>query len=146
MAVDTETAMSALFALLANVSGVTLKTTSRRLQFVEDMQPEALPAVFQNQVARNDLFAQTTVYGADFDVEWYVYCFQANMDLPTTPILNPLVDAVLAVLPPDGARVPLGDSGSTMTVSRAGPTHFFEGLLGERAVARIPLRIKVPKT
>jgi hypothetical protein len=143
VAVDTEAAMAALFALLDPLTQ--FKTTSRRLQFVEDMAPEALPAVFQNQVARTDQFVMTQLFASDIDVEWYVYCFQAKTDAASTPILNPLVDAIIEALPPDGGRLVLA-SGAQVTVSRAGPTHYFEGLLGERAVARIPLRLRVPLT
>ena len=140
MAVDTEAAMAALFALLDPLTQ--FKTTSRRLLFVEDMAPEALPAVFQNQVARADQFVLNQLVASDIDLEWYVYCYQGNDDAPSTPILNPLVDAVVNVLPPDSGVLRVGDVNTT--VSRSGPTHYFEGLLGSRAVARIPIRIKVP--
>lgn len=143
MAVDTEAAMAALFALTNPLTQ--FKTRSRRLQFVEDMAPETLPAVFQNQVSRTDNFALNTIYAADIDVEWYVYAYQANDLEPSTPILNPLVDAALNALPPDWTKITLA-GGATATVFRAGPAHFFEGLLGQRAVARIPIRMKVPKT
>lgn len=139
MAVDTETALAALFALTAPLSQ--FKTKSRRLQFVEEMGAEVLPAVFQNQIARADSFTQNKLVYSDVDVEWYVYCFQGNSTAATTPILNPLVDALLEALPPDGGMLQVGGRG--MPVYRAGPTHYFEGLLGERAVARIGLRIKV---
>lgn len=143
MAIDTEAALAALFALTDPLAS-SFKTRSRRLQFVEDMGAESLPAVFQNQVARTDEFTFNAITAAVIDVEWYVYCFQGNSEAPSTPILNPLVDALLNQLPPVGPLLRVG--GVAMTVSRAGPTHYFEGLLGERAVARIPLRVKVTPT
>lgn len=142
MAVDTEAAMAALFALTDPLTQ--FKTKSRRLQFVEDMQPEALPAVFQNQIQRADEFTLNQMTASVVDLEWYVYAFQADELAPSTPILNPLVDAVLNQLPPVGPLLRIG--GVAMTVSRSGPTHYFEGLLGQRAVARIPLRVRVTST
>lgn len=144
MAVDTEAAMVALFALLDGIS-VTLKTKSRRLLFVEDMPANDLPAVFQNQIARADNLGLNELYAADFDVEWYVYAMQPNQDKPSTPILNPVVDAAINCLPPNGGKITLSN-GSTVAVFRSGPTHYFEGLLGQKAVARIPIRLRVPKS
>ena len=151
--IDTEAALAALFDLTAPlgmptgsppVGNGTFKTRSRRLLFVEDIGAEKLPAVFQNQIARNDEFAFNQLTAAIVDVEWYVYCFQGNQDAPSTPILNPLVDTLLNQLPPVGPLLRVG--GVVMPVSRAGPMHYFEGLLGERAVARIPLRLRVLPT
>lgn len=132
------------------------KVSSRRLQFVEEMPAENLPAIFQNQ--RGESPKQTTVAGIaawDFDVDLYVYALQPDTNAAATTILNPLLDAITDVFEDDnqyGAqlRVPYTDDTGPQElvcdISINGSIHIWEGILGDRAVAVIPVRVLVPAT
>lgn len=148
---------SALFALLAPITGpaLPLKTTSRRLQFVEECDIGLMPGVWQNQY--QEVPAAYGTLGVAcwyFDVDWYLYCGNNDETVPTTPIINPALDAVMSVLPKEDSTgavngilrvtVPGYTSPLVCTVSLREPVRTWEGLLNNKSVTEIPLRILVP--
>lgn len=126
-----------------------LAEASRRLMFVEELAPELFPAVYQNQMTERVIH-----YGTggplvwEFCLEWYVYVRQPDTTQPSSPLLNAVLDKALATLgnaadptQPGTFETP---SGVICGCSVNGEIPMWEGILGDRAVARVPLRILVP--
>lgn len=149
-----EEVYAALFALLDPlVVDGTLNTTSRRLQFAEDVDPGLLPGVWQNQFMETPAkFANSGAVCWYFDVDWYIYFLHNDETTPSTPSINAVVDKVMGVLPRDESgtitvlRVTLPDDPQPMVVglSIREPVRTWEGLLNNKAVVEIPLRLLVP--
>lgn len=116
-------------------------TVSRRLAFVEELDPAMFPCIYQNQVLESPGLTVMDGYVAMwfFDVDWYIYALQSDTDAPATTVLNPIVDAVLTVT---ASGVELGGVMCSFAVNGAMRT--YEGILGDRAVAVLPIRITVP--
>ena len=141
---DTEACYAATFALLNTLSSVgNFKTITRRLKHVEDVAPEMMPYVAQLQINRGPF--KEVMNGIAVWVlraHWYIYVSAPDMDSPTTPILNPRVDEVLALLPQDeDAAAKVTVNGISVILSLDGAAEFYEGLLGTKSVARIPVKI-----
>lgn len=137
-----------LFARVTALVGHGLVTTSRRLEFVEEVAVERLPGVWQLQV--DETLAGSTLGGMaiiNADVDWYVYASAPDESQPSTPILNPAVDLVMGLIPHAGDadntlfRDP---DGNVIQLTLRGPVKYYEGLLGNKAVCCIPLRMMVP--
>lgn len=146
---SSEDAYAASFALLQTLSvanGGNFKNVSRRLRHVEDVDLSQMPAVYQLQRTRG--MDKSTFQGIavwSLVAHWYIYVAAPNMEAPTTPLLNPRVDEVLALLPSDpeqAAKVTV--NGNAVILMLDGPAEFFEGLLDVKSVARIPIRIILP--
>lgn len=143
-----ETVMAGFFTLLNPVGPTpgdgTFVLLSRELQLIERMQPAQMPAVFQNQVSMN-LAVGLTQDGymfATFDIDWFVYCYTPSGTIPNSQVLNPLVNRVLDIMPPTGLSLTINDIHCSAAIN--GDLIFYEGLLGDRAVCRIPIILKVP--
>lgn len=146
-----EAVYAASFALLQTLASSVsppgpFKTVSRRLRLVEDVGVEEMPAVYQYQlhaVPVQQTFAGLAVM--TYRAHWYIYASAPNMDAASSPILNPLVDAVLARVPQEttGTAVQVQVGGDTVSLTIDGSIEFFEGLLDNKAVARIPILIRV---
>lgn len=127
---------AALFALLSDIPGVVL--SSRRLRHWTDVPPEEQPALFvtQGNEQADTLTGQPTKWLLSVDV--YIYANTANGS-PST-ILNPIIDSVVdALMPITGNIQTLGGLVSYCRVS--GQIETDEGLLGDQAVAIIPIEI-----
>lgn len=146
-----ESVYAASFALLQQLSASVsppgpFKTVSRRLRLVEDVDPSQMPAVYQLQLSMTSeltTFQGMAVMG--YRAHWYIYASTQDMDVPSTPILNPLVDSVLSRVPQEtsGTAVQVQVGGTTVTLTVDGKIEFFEGLLDTKSVARIPILIRV---
>lgn len=125
---------------------------SRRLEFVEEVPTENFPNLFQFQTDQEPLLHSLSgPVGWWLDLEWYIGCEQPDTALPSTPILNPLVDAVcdlLTVDPTEPTTLTFEAAGEEYNCAMwiTGTIQVWEGLLGNRAVAIIPIRIQVPYT
>lgn len=145
-----EQAYAGLFALLDPlVTAGTLKETSRRLEFAEDVAPERTPGVWQLQLDEQPfVYSFGGIGGWDLLVDWYIYVTQSDETAPSTPIINPVLDAVVGVLPlANDNDDPNGNvyvNGVRLTITLRDKIHFWEGLLNQKAVVQIPLRIRVP--
>jgi hypothetical protein len=141
---STEDCYAATFALLETLQPAgNFKTISRRLIHVEDVAPEEMPAVYQLQINRGPF--KEVMNGIAVWVlraHWYIYVSAPDMKAPTTPLLNPRVDEVTQLLPQDddeAAQVTV--NGISVILTLDGAIEFFEGLLGTKSVARIPIKI-----
>lgn len=140
--ISREPIISALFAKLQTVAGIT--TYSRRLVSWADVSDGAQPALYltmRHEQVETKPPGMNPVSVITCDVYLYAY----TGDLGTTPdtILNPLVDAVAAVLAPDNVvtnKQTLG--GLVQHCWIEGRIETSEGLLGGQGVVIIPIVIK----
>lgn len=142
-----ETIYAALFALVSTSAGFV--TASRRLEHWSDVGPEEHPALFQRQLDEERISARGVPPKVKLNVELYVYVHtlaqQLAPDVVPSQLLNPLLDAIEAALVPDDAGnnvLTLGGLVSHCWIE--GKTESFEGMLGDQAVAIIPVSILVP--
>ncbi len=131
-------------APLKKAGGGPCVTVSRRLEMVDEMSPSALPAAFQMQGKQSikKEINKPPVYVLNAD--WFLYAYQPNTALPPSTMLNTMVDLATAQLvPPAGVgKFTLGGLVEDCAIN--GEIELYEGLLGDRAVAIIPIRILVP--
>ncbi|HEX3884748.1 MAG TPA: hypothetical protein VHW66_18995 [Stellaceae bacterium] len=146
MTISREPIYAALFALVSEAAEFT--TADRRLRHWSDVSPAEQPALFVAQRKQN---AAVKTLGAP--AEWtlfadiYVYAHSSDPYLSPATILNPLVDAIDAALAPVGlgpggrAVQTLGMPGLVQHAYITGSVDTDEGVLGDQAVAIIPVEI-----
>lgn len=134
-----ETVFAALFAKLSGVA--TFGISGRRLVNVQDVNPEQFPAAFQLQGKQTSRFQPNAPSVLTLRATWALYTFQTDKTAPQSTPLNLLLDAVrTAMLPPAGqVRQTLG--GLVEYAAIDGDVEIFEGVLGERAVALVPITL-----
>jgi len=137
-----EQVFAALFDVLKTLPGIT--TVSRRLKNVEDVQPEQFPAAFQMQDEQQATYKGTTPTIFVWKATWLLYAYESDDDTPLSPALNALVDAATAVLAPAPGFDANTLSGLVTHAGIEGTIRIFEGVLGDRAVAVIPISIQLP--
>ncbi len=140
-----ETIYSALFALGQNASG--FATTGRRLQHIQDLQPVQFPAFYQVQLSEDWTQVSNLPPLGTLRVEWWLYVQSSDPTASHAALLNPLIDALTSALqlPPHfQAGIAQSLSGLVTDVRLDGKIEVFEGVLEERAFARIPLVLKTP--
>jgi hypothetical protein len=137
-----ETVYAALFAKLQTLPG--LVTVSRRLQNVQDVQPEQFPAAFQLQGSQEAKFSGNTPSTYTWKADWLLYVHDDDPTSAPSIQLNTLIDAACALLDPSPAtnRQTLG--GLVEYCAIDGNIQVFEGVLGNRAVAVLPITIVLP--
>jgi len=124
-------------------------TSGRRLKHIEELDAASFPAFYQYQV--EEQWSQTAGNlppVGSWRVEWWVYVQSGDDTAPHSSQLNPLVDALCASLglPPAFSAAPTGGQtlgGLVTSVQLDGPIQYAEGVLGDRAFAKIPLLLKV---
>lgn len=143
MSASRESIYAALFDVLQNA--YPWVTCSRRLKSIESLNAPDFPAAYQlqgNQVLKYQGDVPTV---GTWDASWLLYSYSDDPNVaPSTP-LNVMVDAALAALKPaDGpiARNTLG--GKVEYAAAEGNIEIFEGVLGDRALAIVPIKILVP--
>ncbi len=133
---------AALFDLAAGAAGFV--SAERRLRHWSDVAPAEQPALFMTQkseVAAVKTLGAPTVW--TLLVEFYLYAHSSDPYLSPATVLNPLVDAVEAALAP-AATTGLQDLGLPSMVQHAmiaGKIETEEGVLGDQAIAIIPVEI-----
>ena len=133
---------AALFDLAAGAAGFV--SAERRLRHWSDVAPAEQPALFMTQkseVASVQTLGAPTVW--TLLVELYLYAHSSDPYLSPATVLNPLVDAVEAALAP-AATTGLQDLGLPSMVQHAyiaGKIDTEEGVLGDQAIAIIPVEI-----
>ena len=140
--IQREPIYAALFALALRAAGFV--TAERRLRHWSGVSPAEQPALFMSQKAETatvKTLGAPTVWTLLADLYLYVH----SSDPYTAPatLLNPLVDAVEAALGPVAATG-IQDLGLPHMVSHAyiaGKVESDEGVLGDQAVAIIPVEI-----
>ena len=143
MIANREAIYQALFNVVSSVEGFV--TVSRRLKHWDDVDISQQPALFtaqknEHQKTQKGLPTQHTL---GMDIYLYAKTGEDETVSPAT-ILNPLVDAVEAMLKPSPALgyFPLIVDGQTISHCWIdGEIQTDEGVLGSQAVAIIPVRI-----
>ncbi len=135
-----EQVYSALFALAAGIPNLT--TSSRRLKNAQDVAPADSPALYQVQGQQKAIYTENAP-GIIWDITatWIVVVVDNDPTEPITPTLNPILDAIAAALAPSQAQPRNTLGGLVETCAIDGNVEIFEGVLGARAVAVIPIRI-----
>ena len=150
---QTYAALLALLDPLLTSNGGPLVTTTRRLDIINDVAPELMPYVGQNQ-DNQEPFAYTMDTGPNgwyFDASWYVYVSAPDMQAPSSPILNAVLDAILdlvSINPSEPTPLTFTAGGEVYNFGLwlNGAVQVWEGLLDNKAAAIIPLRIQVTDT
>ena len=134
-----ESIYAALFAQLQSMSG--LATSSRRLKNIQDMQPEELPAAFQVQEKQPVKYTGSTPAKLTLRASWLLYAYSGDVTVAPSTVLNNLLDQADALLTPKnpGLRNTLG--GLVEYAAISGDIDIFEGVLGDRCLAIVPIEI-----
>lgn len=138
-----ETVVSSLLTLLGGVSGVI--TTGRRLVQWDEVDPPLQPALFLVQeretIARGAQHSGGPIVKT-LSLSLFVYAKQGGLTAtPGDPNLNVILDAIEAtLLPTNGTKQTLGLAG-VQRIEIAGPIEYDGGVLGNQAIAVIPLEV-----
>lgn len=137
-----EAVYAALFAKLQSLPG--LVTASRRLRNVQDVQPEEFPAAFQLQGPQDAKYSGNTPAIFTWKADWLLYVHNDDPASAPSTSLNTLIDAACALLnpPPGSNKQTLG--GMVEYCAIDGAIQVFEGVLGDRAVAVLPITLVLP--
>ncbi len=140
------TSIEAVFAaLFAKLSGVaTFATSGRRLVNVQDMQPEQFPAAFQLEGKQKWKFSPNAPPVLTLSATWVLYTFQTDPAAAQSTPLNLLLDAVRQAMQPPGGQIKQTLGALVEYAAIDGVVDIFEGVLGERAVALVPITIVMP--
>jgi hypothetical protein len=133
-----EAIYAALFALVTGAAPFV--TTSRRMRLITEMQPAQLPALFQQQTGEDTVQVRGIPPKYTLRCDIAIYAANPDVSQSAAPQLNALVDAVEGALTlPIGQVQTLGGLVSHCFIN--GKTEIFEGSLGSRAAAIIPIEI-----
>ncbi|HJU15716.1 MAG TPA: hypothetical protein VJ770_04535 [Stellaceae bacterium] len=142
MTIQREPIYAALWDLAA--SSARFATASRRLRHWSDVSPAEQPALFMSEKG-----AHAAVRALGAPVVWtlyadfHVYAYAGDPYAAPAQILNPLLDALEAALAPSPATgiQNLGLPNMVQHATIAGRIETDEGILGDQAVAIIPVEI-----
>lgn len=137
-----EAVYSALFAKLQTVAGLT--TISRRVKNVQDVQPEDFPAAYQLQGVQAIKFSGANPASNVWHASWLLYAHDPDPASAPSTQLNNLIDAAVAVLAPSPGFDKQSLGGLVEYCAIDGTIDVFEGVLGDRAVAVLPIVIVLP--
>lgn len=133
-----EAIYSALFALVSTTPDIVVK--SRRLRAWADVSPAEQPALFMSQTGESAVTQTNQPTRWFLNVELYLYAHTQNSQSSPASIINPLLDAITAKISPSyGENQTLGGLVQYCRISGAIETD--EGVLGDQAVAIIPIEI-----
>jgi hypothetical protein len=137
-----EAIYAALWALASQAAN--FATASRRLRHWSDVSPAEQPALFISEkggVAKVQALGAPVTWALHADL--YLYVHSADPYLAPAVILNPLLDAVELALAPSPVTG-IQDLGLPAMVQHAyiaGRIETDEGVLGDQAVAIVPIEI-----
>lgn len=138
-----ESVFSALFAVLQGAYA--WQTCSRRLQNVQDIAKENFPAAFQLQGNQSMEYQGVTPTVGTWEASWLLYSYSDDPTVAPSTGLNTMVDAVLGALAPENGPIVRNTLGGLVEFAAAkGNIEIFEGVLDNRAIAVIPVRILIP--
>ena len=135
-----EAIYSALFEKVSAAAG--FATASRLLQHWGDVAPAQQPALFQTQKGEAVMQQTNRPPIWRYSVDLYVYAYSNNPSVSPAIQLNGLIDAIETALapafPPENQTL-----GGLVTYARiSGQIQTDEGVLGQQAVAIIPIEIE----
>jgi hypothetical protein len=140
-----ESVFQALFTVLAASAGFV--TTSRVWRHIDEVSPLEMPALFQVETPETAVTAyrKPTIWKWGVDVVLYAHAQAAEQQGYTDamPLLNNLLDAVIAAISPSPASQAQTLGSLVEDVRVNGTIEKFEGRIdsGRRAAAIIPLEI-----
>ena len=140
-----EAIYEALFALVAGAAS--FATTSRRLRHWTDVPAAEQPALFLVQKSELAKTKRGQPSEWTLSVDLYVYCQAPDELTAPSTVLNPLLDAIVAALAPQGLDLAANVQTLGGLVSHcwiAGKIETDEGALGGQAVAIIPIELTWP--
>lgn len=137
-----ESIYAALFALGSGISGI--KSSSRRLVSAQDVAIESAPALYQVQIQQKADFQGAVPTRWELSCMWIVVVCQTDTTQPMTPTLNPILDAITAALAPAPAMSRQTLGGLVEYAAIDGNIDISEGVMGDRTVAFIPIKVIVP--
>ena len=132
----------AVFQKLTGVAAFVTK--SRRLRHIEEMDINTeMPAVFQVQQDESWDGGRTNLPTKKvLNVEWWVYVGEPNTSAAPSSKLNPVLDAIDSVFGQDGGGLNVETLGGLVFNAKvSGTIEIIEGVLGDRALAIIPVRV-----
>lgn len=138
--INREAIFAALFAAVS--SAAQFNTKSRKLKDFGEVSPADQPALFQTQGKETAVSPYRQPTRWTLHASLYVYAHQNSLDKLPSTALNDLIDAIEAKLAPgpDGEQT-LGGLVSHCRI--VGDIETDEGVLGDQAVAIIPIEIVV---
>lgn len=141
--INRESIFVALFDLLQTVPGVI--TFSRKLAHWDDVPASQQPALYLSQIDGGTVQGNTQIHGQPrrwtIRAEVYVYVRTDGDQIPGS-VLNPILDAIEALLAPSNAIAPVQTLGGLVEHCYIdGKIETDEGTLGDQAVAVIPIEI-----
>jgi len=141
-----ETIYSAVFtkwqALLTNGAGFV--TVSRRLDNFANVPAILQPALYQLQAQEKTAPVRGVPPKRTLSLELFVYATSADPAVAPSSVLNPLLDAVDAILAPDPVtQVQNFGIAGVQHIWIEGVTKIAEGVLDNQAVAVIPVEILI---
>jgi hypothetical protein len=137
-----EAIYGALWALAAGAAS--FASANRRLQHWVDLAPAEQPALFMSEKGGH---AVTKALGAPtiwtLYADFYVYVHSSDPYLAPAMLLNPLLDALEAALAPSPVTgiQNLGLPAMVQHAYIAGKVETDEGVLGDQAIAIVPVEI-----
>ncbi len=134
-----ETIYSALFALVSGAAPFV--TASRRPRLINEVSPSQLPALYMQQVGETVTRQRMTPPAYNLRIDLAVYAQNPDQTQSASPQLNALVDAVELALAPAAPGQPQTLGGLVSHCFINGDIQHFEGTLGNRAGALIPIEI-----
>ena len=137
-----ETVFAALYTQLSGVA--TFATSGRRLVNVQDLNPEQFPAAFQLEGKQSWKFTPNAPPVLTLRATWVLYTFQTDPNAAQSTPLNLLLDAVRSALQPPAGQIKQTLGGLVEYAAIDGTVEIFEGVLGERAVALVPITLVMP--
>lgn len=147
MKVPREEIYAALFNALTTAQGALgVATTSRKLKHIEDVDPVNFPCVYQVQQDEGVQVRGSGLPGLwTYNAEWWVYVQSSDDNVALSTLLNPLLDNLTNLLDPETPLTLNTLGGLVYNAKVEGTVEIIEGVLGDRALAIIPIKIiKVP--
>jgi|SRR5579863_6985143 len=136
-----ETLYQALFNLVSQAPG--LVTWSRRTMLPQNVDGSDQPALFMDQRGENpERQGQGIPYMWRLEAELKIYCYSGDTSIPPATLLNPILDAIEAMFPPQiAALVPQTFGGLCVEARLQGDGKGEAGTIGNQAVAFVPVMI-----
>lgn len=140
--INREAIYSALWTLVSGAAQ--FATASRRLRHWSDVNSAEMPALFMSEkggTATHKHLGTPAVWTLQAD--FYLYVHSSDPYAAPATLLNPLIDAIEAALAPAPATglQQLGLPLSVQHVYLAGKVETDEGVLGDLAIAIVPVEI-----
>lgn len=137
-----ESVYAALFNLLSGITD--LQTMDRRLRNIQDVDAQDMPAIFQTQGKQKNVYKGTVPIVQSLEANWILYTNEQDVTAPPSTRINNLIDEARAVLAPAPGFKTQTLGGLVEYAAISGDIEVFEGVLGDKAVAIIPITLVLP--